>query len=126
MIAVACCIFIYAMYRSPLLLYLYICYVQESRFCCIIVVLLYSNILLYCRQVSVIYFVLCMYIISGGGGVQIHVLYRGLVVVLSVQCVASTCAVLAWDRKINNNYITYNYLFQGDQGAQARTSVQSH
>jgi hypothetical protein len=37
-----------------------------------------------------------MYIFGGGGGVQVHVLYRGLVVVLSVQCVVSTCAVLAW------------------------------
>jgi hypothetical protein len=35
-----------------------------------------------------------------------------------VQCVASTCAVLAWDRVINNDYNTYNYLFQKDQGTQ--------
>ncbi len=53
-----------------------------------------------------------------GGGVQIHVLHRELGEVLRVQCVASTCAVLAWDRVINNDYNTYNILFQREQGTQ--------
>ncbi len=56
--------------------------------------LLYSNILLHYTSFFVEYSVyLYMYIFKGGGGVQVLILYRGLVVrVLSMQCVASTCA----------------------------------
>ncbi len=66
MIAVVCC-------------YLYTVIFKYIAIYVVTVVLLYSNILLTVASFSVKYLVLCMYIYSGGG-VQVHVLYRGLVV----------------------------------------------
>jgi hypothetical protein len=50
-------------------------YVQNSRFCCIAVDLLYQ-IYFYYRQVYIIYFVLGMYTISGGGRTNTCVIQR--------------------------------------------------
>jgi hypothetical protein len=66
MIAVVCCC-LYTVIFKYIAIYVvtFVCYIQ-----------------IYCYTVasfSVKYLVLCMYIFSGGG-VQVHVLYRGLVV----------------------------------------------
>jgi hypothetical protein len=61
----------------------------------------------------------------GGGRTSTYFPVERLVVdVLSVQCVASTCAVLAWDRVVSNDYSTYSIYFKTWYAA--RTMVQSH
>jgi hypothetical protein len=53
------------------------------------------------------YFVLYVHQQWWGGGAYRYIGCVELVGVLSVQCVASTCAVLAWDRVVRIDYSTY-------------------
>jgi hypothetical protein len=93
------------------------------------VMLLYSNKLLHCRQFFRYIFSIFVYVhFQWGGGVQVHILYRGLVVrVLSVQCVASTCASVGMGQgNLKYKFTIHSInLFQRDHSAQARTSAQS-
>ncbi len=59
---------------------------------------------------------------------QVLILYRGLVVrVLSMQCVASTCASVGMGQENLKYQFTIHLinLFQANQNVQARTSAQS-
>ncbi len=79
-------------------------YVQVSRLCIVAVKLLISNI---CLLPSVFQYLFCSgYVHHQRGGAYRYICCAELVGVLSVQCDASTCVVLAWDRVVSNDYST--------------------
>jgi hypothetical protein len=88
----------------------------EFRYCCTIYIVYRSPAYVFAVKmlISNIYFLpsifqyyFCSrYVHHQRGGAYKYICCAELVRVLSVQCDESTCVVLAWDRVVNNDYIT--------------------